>query len=373
MATTADAPARARPRETWIDVAKGMAIILVALFHSIIFPAEIRLAGPWETPATLLDTFRMPLFFFTAGMFAQKAISKPFAELFWSRMARLIWLFLLWCTIWFVAFQFIPLVGQGQARPTLSSLLLSLVWPNESTWFVYGLAVYFALAWLIKPLPLWAQLAIAFVVVELFGTKLIDSPNGALDKMGMYFLYFLLATKVSAAVRARAPLATWRVTILAFVLYFAAAVSSAKFDFLTAPVVRVVVSLLAITAGCALAVMLSRLRAFDWLRRLGQNTLQVYLVHFYPILIGVALLAPVAGSLHAFAIVVPLVFTAVAIVVSLGVHSLTRRATWLWGLPAPLARLGARAPRQSAVGSTGDDAGAAERPSARRRARSLDT
>ncbi|BDZ51941.1 hypothetical protein GCM10025867_41820 [Frondihabitans sucicola] len=328
-----------------------MAIILVALFHSIIFPAELHLAGPWETPATLLDTFRMPLFFFTAGMFAQKAISRSFPELFWSRMARLIWLFVLWCVIWFVAFQFIPLVGEGQSAPTALSLALSLVWPNESTWFIYGLAVYFALAWVIKPLPIGVQLAIGFVIVELFGTKLIDSPNGALDKMGMYFLYFLLATKVSPMVRAWAPRATWRFTILAFVFYFAAAVSSAKFDFLTAPVVRVVVSLLAITAGCSLAIMLSRLPAFGWLRLLGQNTLQVYLVHFYPILLGVALLAPVASSLHVLAPIVPPIFTAVAILVSLGVHSLTKRATWLWGLPEPLARLGRRLqqPRASRV------------------------
>lgn len=333
---------RTTPRETWIDIAKGVAIILVALFHSIIFPAEIHLAGPWETPATLLDTFRMPLFFFTAGMFAQKAISRDFSTLFWSRIARLVWLFLLWCTIWFAAFQFIPLVGEGQSAPSVSSLLLSLVWPNESTWFIYGLAIYFALAWLIKRLPLVAQLAIALVIVELFGTKLIDSPNGALDKMGMYFLYFLLATKVSGRVRAWAPRVTWKFTVLAFALYGLTAVTSAKFDFLTFPIVRVVVSILAIAAGCSLAVLLSRLPAFDWLRRLGQNTLQVYLVHFYPILIGVAVLAPFSRILSPLAPIVPLVFTAAAILVSLGVHRLTRRITWLWGLPTPLARVADR-------------------------------
>lgn len=329
-------------RETWIDIAKGLAIILVALFHSIIFPARISLAGPWGAPAALLDTFRMPLFFFTAGMFAQKAISRDFSTLFWSRIARLLWLFLLWCTIWFVAFQFIPLVGEGQSAPSVSSLLLSLVWPNESTWFIYGLAIYFALAWLIKPLPLLAQLAIALVIAELFGTKVINSPNGALDKMGMYFLYFLLATKASDRVRARAPRVTWQSTIIACTLYGLAAVTSGKFGFLTWPLVRVVVSILAIAAGCSLAVLLSRIRALDWLRRLGQNTLQIYLVHFYPILIGVALLAPFSQILSPLAPVVPFVFTAVAILVSLGVHRLSRRITWLWGLPKPLARLAGR-------------------------------
>ena len=62
-----------KSRETWIDVAKGMAIILVVLFHASTFMDEIGLAGSWGRLAVSMDTFRMPLFFFTAGIFAAQS------------------------------------------------------------------------------------------------------------------------------------------------------------------------------------------------------------------------------------------------------------------------------------------------------------
>jgi len=331
-------------RESWVDIAKGLAIVLVALFHSVIFFDDIGLAGRWSTVAAVLDTFRMPLFFFTAGLFASKALSRSFSSLFWTRLARLLWLYLLWCAVWAVAFQFIPVHRDDQSGSPVTSLLLSLVWPNASTWFVYGLAIYFAAAWSVRRLPPPVQLLFAFLVVELFGTKLIDTCNDALDKIGLNFLYFLLATKVSSQVRAAAPRATWWSTFLFTVLYGASAVLGAKFDLLTVPGARVVIGLLAIAAGCSLAMVLSRSPWTGGLRALGRNTLPVYLVHFYVVLIGVAVIAPVAGGLRAFALVVPVAFTALSTAMSLAVHRATRRATWLWGLPSPLARRAA-APR----------------------------
>ena len=54
-------------REVWVDTAKGIAIILVVLFHAIIFTNRVDLAWLWPIPAGILDTFRMPLFFLLAG------------------------------------------------------------------------------------------------------------------------------------------------------------------------------------------------------------------------------------------------------------------------------------------------------------------
>lgn len=323
-------------RETWVDVAKGIAIILVVLFHAIIFPIEVGLGRLWGTFAALLDTFRMPLFFFTAGLFAAKAISLPFGQLFRTRVARLLWLFVLWSTIWFVVFLFAPPLGDGGIGSTPLEFALLLIWPNVSTWFVYGLALFFMASWLMRGLPVWLQLAIGVVIAQLFDTDLIDSPNGAHDKMGMYFVYFLLATHVGPRVRGLAPRVRWWHALIATAVYGVAIVITARAELLQVPFVRMAVALLAIVAGCSVAIALSRWRAFGWLRELGSRTLQVYLVHFYPILAICLLIAPVAPSLQGVGVLLPPVLTVVAILTALGVHRLTRRVSWLWDLPIPL-------------------------------------
>ena len=82
-------------------------------------------------------------------------------------------------------------------------------------------------------------------------------------------------------------------------------------------------------AGVSLAVTLNRWRAFGWLSVLGQRTLPVYLIHYYPILIITAIMTPFAVALTPLSPVIPIVLTVIAILVSLLVYRLTRRASWL--------------------------------------------
>lgn len=98
-------------REVWVDTAKGIAIILVVLFHAIIFSDRVGLAWLWPVPAGILDTFRMPLFFFAAGLFASKALGMSFADLTRTRLLRLVWLYVLWSFIWAVVFTFVQVPG----------------------------------------------------------------------------------------------------------------------------------------------------------------------------------------------------------------------------------------------------------------------
>jgi uncharacterized membrane protein YcfT len=327
----------AHEREGWVDSAKGIAIILVVLFHAIIFPAAVGLAWLWPTPALVLDTLRMPLFLFTAGLFASRAISLDLRALFWSRVARLLWVYVLWSIIWAIAFQFIPVTGSDEPSFWID-LLLFPVWPNASTWFVYGLAIYFIVAWLLKRLPIWAQLVIAGLISVAFGTQWIDTGNGSIDKIGTYFLYFLVAVHVSGWARGVAPrIRPWQM-VVAFVAYVVVATVTAKFDLLNLPFIRIVVSVLAILAGVSIAVTINRWRAFGWLAGLGQRTLQVYLIHFYPILIITAIMTPYALTLKPLGPVIPLALTVIAITVALLVHRLTRRVTWLYDLPSPIKR-----------------------------------
>lgn len=318
-------------RETWVDAAKGIAIIFVVLYHSVIFMADIGLGSIWVPLSGLLDSFRMPLFFFTAGLFAAKALQLTFGSLFRHRVLRLLWLYVLWSLIYVVVFQFVPIAHEG--GPTWLGFLLILIWPNASTWFIYALALFFMLTWLLRPLPVWVQFIPALALTLAFGTRLVSSGSEPLDKMAIYYVFFLAAVHFGSVARRLAPtVRVWHCLVLA-VVYGAIASVIVLTAIERVPGVRLLASVIAIALGVSIAVLLDQSAAFRWLHRLGSHTLPIYLLHFYPILITVALLRPFASELEGAAVVIPPLMTVIAILVALGVWRLTRRVPGLYDLP----------------------------------------
>lgn len=329
----------ASSRETWVDAAKGVAIILVVTFHAVIFLGDIGLAGQWSKLSAPLDTFRMPLFFFTAGLFARRALSSSFPDLFRTRVMRLLWLYALWTLIWSIAFQFIPL-HRETATEGVTPLVLwvqSFVWPNESTWFVYALAWYFVLAWAMRKVPPLAQLILAGIVAALVGSYLIEWSNGALEKAAKYFFFFLLAVHIGKWVRERVDAFTvgrlWLFFSVSGVIYLLALAIVLKLGVIALPGLRVALGIVGIAFGVALAVVISQLSWFTWVTALGRQTLPIYFVHFYVVLSAVALLAPFASQVGVVSVLGVPALVALAIGVSLTVHALTRRVPGLWNLP----------------------------------------
>lgn len=96
------------PRERWVDIAKGIAIVLVVFYHAVMFTAELGIANPWDRINTALDTFRMPLFFFMSGLMATRAVQLSYSLLFRRRMLRLLYLYVLWCTAQWLFFWVLP-------------------------------------------------------------------------------------------------------------------------------------------------------------------------------------------------------------------------------------------------------------------------
>lgn len=316
-----------------MDVAKGGAIVLVVLYHAAFFLDDVGLAWFWSEAGGALTTFRMPLFFFTAGIFAAKALSLDLRHMLARRVLLLLWLYVLWSLVWTLAFQVLPNLDHA---PSWSELALVLVWPHAttSTWFIYALALYFVAAWSIRRLPAWTQLALATLVSLAFGVGVLDTGNMTLNKMTEYFVFFLAAALLGTRFRDVATRVRPRHAVVAAVGYLAVSAAVSAADAMGVPGVRLAVSCLAVVLGVALAVVLTGRRGMRWLELLGRRTLPIYVLHFYPIIVLSALLEPVAARIGWAAPVLPPVLTAGAILFALGVHRLTRQVPGLYTLPA---------------------------------------
>lgn len=329
-----------KPRERWIDIAKGIAIILVVFLHAAFPVVTDAHVWHWGDYSAVLESFRMPLFFFMAGIFASRVLSMRLREVIDLRVLKFSWLYVLWSTItgilvvWAV-FHELQLPGQA------GELLLDPDGPNGATWFIFAIAAYFLVGWFLRRLPFAAQMVLAFALMMLCESGLVVDPASSWGKVGKYFFFFLLAAELGPRLRELIPRLRWWQTLIAPAIYAALVAvvhwqgwlgtASSSPQHLA---VWFVLSVLAIAAGCSAAALLARWAAFDWLFQLGSRTLYVYLLQWYPLAacwLLISALPSIPAAVQPF--LVPLL-TAVTIVVSLLLHRLTKRATFLYDQPA---------------------------------------
>ncbi|XGU20578.1 acyltransferase family protein [Rhodococcus sp. 3Y1] len=130
-------------RVDWVDLAKGISIALVVLLHSTNFLVTRGLAaGIWNDINAVAEPIRMPLFFLTAGLFAHKVTSLPWATVIRRRVLPLAYLYLMWTVLRFVFFSAFPATAGTDETSSPLNLITALVVPTSGLWFLYALAVY---------------------------------------------------------------------------------------------------------------------------------------------------------------------------------------------------------------------------------------
>lgn len=143
-------------RALWVDVAKGVSIILVVLWHTI---------GDFYKLNEALIFLRMPLFFFAAGLFARRNFAggeeaRPFNKIF-----NFLWLFMIWSVILFVATEVPGRLWAGESvLDHVLRLPLIFVDPPLTIWFIYALAISFALIFALRTIPISIILLISVAI-----------------------------------------------------------------------------------------------------------------------------------------------------------------------------------------------------------------
>ncbi|MER7557291.1 acyltransferase family protein [Nocardioides sp. NPDC126508] len=273
-------------REGWIDSARGLAIILVVLFHAVINLDLVGLAGPWSQLAYTLDTFRMPLFFFLSGLLAPGLLARPLRDVLRTRCLNLIYLYLIWCLLLAAFRALLPHPPPGG----FAAVTRVLVEPDVYLWFLYTLCLFTLAGWLTRRLPAWLVVGTALICSAVFASGMVSTGDVPWDKTFRYWFFFVLASRAAPTVRSVVPrmrlvhvigAGVAYVVVLGFFLY----VADDRIIF-----VRPMLGLLAVAAGCGLGVIIARVPALGFVRHLGTRTLPIYVVHAFPITAAAALL-----------------------------------------------------------------------------------
>ncbi|MEU4408925.1 acyltransferase [Streptosporangium sp. NPDC023963] len=362
-------PGDERPeRALWADVAKGVCILLVVLWHVVVkhylridWGVSPPIPGAWGALTEQLLPLRMPLFFTISGMFAAGAVARPWRVVRRSKVGRFLYLYAVWLLIHTTVLALVPSFDTARADD-VADLLAQLTITPSNLWYLYALALYFALAKAARRVPVALVLGGALVLSAMASAGLLEMPG---NRGGLYqnLVFFLAGLYFRPLVERLAATAGWGRLALTGACYAGALAAVAMTGSRAWPGVWPVVCAVATVFGVTAAALLGRATLGNALARLGRRTLPVYVIHM-PLLalLHLALVPPLSAGMDGglrivLAVVEPVVLTALVVWLCLALHRLLLklRATWLFDLPG--------------LGSRGRRSGGGHRPGAGRPAK----
>lgn len=288
-------------RMDWVDMAKGLSIILVVMMYSAYNTGEYTgEVGFLHYVIGFATPFRMPEFFLISGLFLSQVIARPWRRYADRRVVHYFYFYALW-TIIMIGLK----IGLFARDPGAMAhdIALAAVEPYGVLWFIYMLAVFSfvaKLAWQAR-IPHWALLAVGAA----FQMTQIASPSYIVTQFCAYFVFFyagyviapfvfrLVAYAESRVPLAVAGLAAWALIngLLVYSPGYAVMPVGMRMGLAAFPPLHLTLAIAGALALCVLGMLLSKLWFMDWLRWLGEHSLVIYLAFTLPMSIfrGLAL------------------------------------------------------------------------------------
>jgi uncharacterized membrane protein YcfT len=280
-------------RMAWVDVAKGLSIILVVLMYSAYntgkYTGEI---GFLHYVIGFATPLRMPEFFLISGLFLSQVIARPWRRYADRRVVHYFYFYGLWALI-MIGLK----VGTFAHAPgeMARELALAVVEPYGVLWFIYLLGVFGVVTKL-----LWQFKVPVFVVVPLAAILQmagVQSPSYAVTQFCTYFAYYYIGFVAAPivfrvvewaqknVVAAIGLIAVWAVVngMLVYSPGYRLLPDETQMGLAANPQLHFALALVGTLAVCVIAGLLSRLSSsMEWLRWLGEHSLVVYVAFTLP-------------------------------------------------------------------------------------------
>lgn len=325
-----------RTRIEWPDAARGIAIILVVVHHSVLYSLQADIAHPvWGPLTEVLRTMRMPLFFLAAGLFAGKWARATWPDLVQNKLLLFAWVFAIWVGLRWAWFNIVP--GQT-VEDGLQTLFFRFVVPSGG-WFIFVLAIFFAIAKATARVPIVVQLAVAAAVSVVSLSEIVYVGNQAWDGILSFYVFFLLGMHGRNRIIPAVQRLRWMPAVAIVIGGLGIVAVAGRLGLNDYFGVDFVLRLLGLSAGLALAKLLS---GWSWLRALGRNTLPIYMSHSLWIVGIIAVIVRFGPAQPALpvALVMPLAVAVPSLLIALAIGVIAPKVglRWLFDSPRWLSR-----------------------------------
>lgn len=270
---------RVSTRIEWMDCLRGIAIVLVVIFHAYEIAAgntrgEIDAVFSFNA---IVGTMRMPTMLFLSGLLVPRGLSKGVRRFIEGKVRKVLYPYFMWSALMLVFFAIAArTIGWGFDRQWIPRVLYQ---PIEHLWFLAYLFLYFFLALALR------RVNPIVVAVGCF-TLTIAPVAGPWYVFWYYAGFFMLG--VAAGLRpALWSRATASLGISCGLLGGAIAIFAAdELGFMEIPTVHLyaLIVIAAVVGGCGIFMRIGTASLFRPVCYIGANSLVFYLVH-WPVII----------------------------------------------------------------------------------------
>lgn len=174
-------------RLAWVDIAKGICILLVVMMHAVI-GTGIAMGGEGflHLVVAFAKPFRIPDFFLLSGLFMGRVVGRDWRLFCDRRVVHFAYFYLLWLVIQSLV-RYPAIVGDAGPGAFLAHLAQALIEPYSSLWFIYLLAVFSVATKLLCRVPASLLLACA----ALLQIADIRSESTLIEEFCARYVYFV--------------------------------------------------------------------------------------------------------------------------------------------------------------------------------------
>ncbi|MDO9398230.1 MAG: acyltransferase family protein [Herbiconiux sp.] len=266
-------------RLQWMDALRGAAILLVILWHAPSLPALLGFDVP-DYMVRLNNFFlpyRMPTLMLLSGLLLPRSLAKGLGRYALGKVQFIVWPYLIWAAVHIVQFGTAFPIDDPRAWIATGYL-----------WFIFFIALYYAVAPLLVKAPAWAPPLAFWVLAEL-------TPAGELHNFFFYGGFFFLGNLV-----ARFPHLLDAVTRNRWVVFGLAAVAvvfglvSMEYDVNLQPLL-VPFSLAGIVAAIYFVQKTDDSPLLRPLRFVGRSSIVFYVAHFAIMIVALQVFETIVG------------------------------------------------------------------------------
>ncbi|MET4003001.1 peptidoglycan/LPS O-acetylase OafA/YrhL [Arthrobacter sp. UYCu511] len=310
---------QAGTRLQWMDTLRGLAILLVLIWHAPAIPALFGYEMPlWlEAVNNFFLPLRMPTLMFLSGLLLTRSMGKGLKIYYVGKFKALLWPYLLWAGLHMV------LYGHGLELSSPRAWIAT-----GYLWFLFYITCYYMVAPLVTKLPAWLP-PIALIVAS------IPLEDGLAKKL-LYFAGFFFAGHLAMQHRnILAKLTQWPIAgYCGAIAALFGIVSAARGTELAYRGEFALFSLMGIVAAITLTEKYSAARWVRPVAFVGRNSLIYYVAHF-PIILCVLYLVEAMGLGNVWLIAIPGLILSLVICTLLSKWRQVIPVRWLFQAPDP--------------------------------------